>query len=61
MSLGAECRVRHGRRAGIRHLQEKIQTLREQMRRMEAIREELKQQPDGQLSHTPPTPLSDYV
>jgi len=35
-------------------LQEKIKTLREQMRRMEAIREELKQQPDGQLSQTDP-------
>jgi transposase len=35
-------------------LQEKIQTLREQMRRMEAMREELKQQPDGQLSQTDP-------
>jgi transposase len=35
-------------------LQEKIQTLREQMRRMEAIREELKHQPDGQLSQTDP-------
>jgi len=34
----AECRVRHSRRAGIRHLREKIQTLREQMRRMEAMR-----------------------
>jgi len=35
-------------------LQEKIKTLREQMRRMEAIREELKQQPDRQLSQTDP-------
>src|SRR5215468_520207 len=33
-------------------LQEKIQTLREQMRRMDAMREELKRQPDGQLSQT---------
>jgi transposase len=33
-------------------LQEKINTLREQMRRMDAIREELKHQPDGQLSQT---------
>ena len=35
-------------------LQEKIQTLREQMRRMEAMREELKRQPDEQLSQTDP-------
>jgi transposase len=35
-------------------LQEKIQTLREQMRRMEAMREQLKHQPDGQLSQTDP-------
>lgn len=35
-------------------LQEKIKTLREQMRRMDAIRKELKQQPDGQLSQTDP-------
>ena len=31
---------------------EKIATLREQVRRMDAIREELKQQPDGQISLT---------
>src|SRR4051794_27857905 len=31
-------------------LREKISTLREQMRRMDAIREELKQQPDEQIS-----------
>ena len=35
-------------------LREKIMTLREQMRRMDAIREELKQQPDEQLSQTDP-------
>jgi transposase len=35
-------------------LREKIKTLREQMRRMEAIREELKRQPDEQLSQTDP-------
>jgi len=35
-------------------LREKIKTLREQMRRMDAIREELKQQPDEQLSQTDP-------
>src|SRR4249920_328532 len=33
-------------------LREKISTLREQMRRMDAIREELKQQPDEQISLT---------
>ncbi len=35
-------------------LREKIKTLREQMRRMDAIREELKRQPDEQLSLTDP-------
>ena len=35
-------------------LEEKIKTLREQMRRMDEMREELKQQPDGQLSQTDP-------
>ena len=35
-------------------LREKISTLRAQMRRMDAIREELKQQPDEQLSLTDP-------
>jgi transposase len=35
-------------------LREKIKTLREQMRRMDAIREELKCQRDGQLSQTDP-------
>jgi len=35
-------------------LQEKIATLREQMQRMDAIREQLKRQPDQQLSHTDP-------
>jgi transposase len=35
-------------------LREKISTLREQMRRMDAIREELKQQPDEQISLTDP-------
>ena len=35
-------------------LREKIKTLREQMRRMDAVREDLKQQPDGQLSQTDP-------
>jgi transposase len=35
-------------------LQEKIKTLREQMRRMDEIREELKHQPDEQLSQTDP-------
>ena len=35
-------------------LREKIQTLREQMRRMDAIREELKRQPEEQLSLTDP-------
>jgi transposase len=33
-------------------LREKITTLREQMRHLDAIREQLKQQPDGQLSQT---------
>jgi len=35
-------------------LREKISTLREQMRRMDAIREELKHQPDQQMSLTDP-------
>ena len=35
-------------------LREKISTLREQMRRMNAMREQLKQQPDGQISLTDP-------
>ena len=35
-------------------LREKISTLREQMRRMDTIREELKRQPDGQISLTDP-------
>jgi len=35
-------------------LREKISTLREQMRRMDAIREELKKQPDEQISLTDP-------
>jgi transposase len=35
-------------------LREKISTLREQMRRMDTIREELKQQPDEQISLTDP-------
>jgi len=35
-------------------LREKIQTLREQMRRMDGIREDLKHQPDEQLSQTDP-------
>jgi transposase len=35
-------------------LREKIKTLREQMRRMDAIREQLKGQPDQQLSQTDP-------
>ena len=35
-------------------LREKIKTLRQQMRRMDQIREELKQQPDEQLSLTDP-------
>jgi transposase len=35
-------------------LREKIKTLREQMRRMDAIREELKRQPEEQLSLTDP-------
>ena len=35
-------------------LREKIQTLREQMRRMDTIREELKRQPEEQLSLTDP-------
>jgi hypothetical protein len=35
-------------------LREKISTLREQMRRMDAIREELKQRPDEQISLTDP-------
>jgi len=38
--------------AKTQRLQEKIKTLRAQMRRMEAMREELKRQPDGQLSQT---------
>ena len=33
-------------------LREKIATLREQVRRMDTVREELKQQPDGQISLT---------
>jgi hypothetical protein len=36
------------------HLKEKLKTLREQMRRMDAIREQLKAEPDGQLSTTDP-------
>ncbi len=35
-------------------LREKIKTLREQMRRMDAIGEQLKHQPDEQLSQTDP-------
>ena len=35
-------------------LREKIATLREQMQRMDEIREQLKRQPDEQLSHTDP-------
>jgi len=35
-------------------LREKIATLREQMRRMDVIREQLKDEPDQQLSHTDP-------
>jgi transposase len=35
-------------------LREKIKTLREQMRRMDAMREELRRQPDEQLSQTDP-------
>jgi len=35
-------------------LRDKIKTLRQQMRRMDQIREELKQQPDEQLSLTDP-------
>ena len=35
-------------------LREKITTLRNQMRRMDQLRDELKQQPDGQLSLTDP-------
>jgi hypothetical protein len=35
-------------------LREKIATLREQMRRMDGIREQLKQRPDGQISLTDP-------
>ena len=35
-------------------LREKIKTLREQMRRMDAMRKELKRRPDGQLSQTDP-------
>ena len=35
-------------------LREKIKTLREQMRRMDAMREQLKNQPDQQLSQTDP-------
>jgi len=35
-------------------LREKIATLREQMQRMDEIREQLKSQPDQQLSHTDP-------
>jgi len=35
-------------------LREKINTLRERMWRMDAIREELKQQPDAQISLTDP-------
>ena len=35
-------------------LREKIKTLRDQMRRMDQIREQLEQQPDGQLSLTDP-------
>ena len=36
------------------HLKEKLKTLREQMRRMDAIREQLKAEHDGQLSTTDP-------
>jgi hypothetical protein len=40
--------------AKTQRLREKIATLREQMRRMDTIREELKQQPDHQISLTDP-------
>jgi len=40
--------------AKTQRLREKIKTLREQMRRMDAMREELKRQPDEQLSQTDP-------
>jgi transposase len=36
------------------HLQEKLRTMREQMRRMQGIEQQLKQQSDGQLSLTDP-------
>jgi len=40
--------------AKTKRLREKIKTLRQQMRRMDQIREQLKQQPDEQLSLTDP-------
>ena len=36
------------------HLQDKLRTMREQMRRMEGIEQQLKHEPDGQLSLTDP-------
>jgi transposase len=36
------------------HLQDKLRTMREQMRRMQGIEQQLKHQPDGQLSLTDP-------
>jgi transposase len=36
------------------HLQDKLKTMREQMRRMQGIEQQLKQKPDGQLSLTDP-------
>jgi len=36
------------------HLQDKLRTMREQMRRMQGIEQQLKQEPDGQLSLTDP-------
>jgi transposase len=36
------------------HLQDKLRTMREQMRRMQSIEQQLKREPDGQLSLTDP-------
>ena len=40
--------------AKVEHLQDKLRTMREQMRRMQGIEQQLKHEPDGQLSLTDP-------
>ena len=39
------------------HLTDKIETLRQQMRRMDHMKERVKQEPDEQLSLTDPAPV----